>query len=82
LRLFALFRRRDPRQTVDDKVRDAAAPDALDWHRCVICGNALEGDPEDELDGEGPGRDICGSCNRTRNWEAIEEVEWFSDHDS
>jgi hypothetical protein len=28
-------------------------------------------DPEDEVDGEGPGKDICGDCNRTKNDEAL-----------
>ena len=28
-------------------------------------------DLEDEINGEGPGRDICGDCNRTRNDEAL-----------
>jgi len=38
-------------------------------HFCCICGALILGlDLEDELDGEGPGRDICGACNRTRNF--------------
>lgn len=39
-------------------------------HFCCICGALIRGlDLEDELDGEGPGRDICGACNRTRNFD-------------
>jgi hypothetical protein len=35
-----------------------------------MCGALILGlDLEDELDGEGPGRDICGNCNRTRNFD-------------
>jgi hypothetical protein len=65
----------------DDPVRVPAAGSAVDGddfddadalHLCSWCGRILEGDPEDELNGEGPGRDICGNCNRTKNWEAIE----------
>jgi hypothetical protein len=37
---------------------------------CCICGALILGlDLEDELDGEGPGRHICGACNRTRNFD-------------
>jgi hypothetical protein len=76
--MFRLFvRGRQVQTTVSAPMEDEPRP-----HICVICGGELAGDPEDELDGEGPGRDICGGCNRTRNWEAIEEVEWFSGHDS
>jgi hypothetical protein len=42
-----------------------------DLHFCCICDALLSFDPEDEIDGEGPGRDICGDCNRTRNDEAM-----------
>ena len=38
---------------------------------CCICGAALSGDFEDEINGEGWGRDICGDCNRTKNDEAL-----------
>jgi hypothetical protein len=39
-------------------------------HFCCICGALILGlDLEDELDGEGPGRDLCGACNRTRNFD-------------
>jgi hypothetical protein len=41
-------------------------------HFCSWCGAPLSGDPEDEIDGDGPGHDMCGDCNRTKNWEAIE----------
>jgi len=44
---------------------------AADLHFCCICGAELGFDREDEIDGEGPGRDICGDCNRTRNDEAL-----------
>ncbi len=47
----------------------------LDFHVCVCCGRLLGDDPEDEIDGEGSGRDICGNCNRGRNWDAIESME-------
>jgi len=51
---------------------DQALELAFDIHFCCICGNPLGFDREDELDGEGPGRDICGPCNRTRNFDSIE----------
>jgi hypothetical protein len=44
---------------------------AASLHRCCICGALLGGDLEDEIDGEGRGRDICGNCNRTKNDDAI-----------
>jgi hypothetical protein len=47
------------------------APDAADFHFCCICGAPLTGDLEDEIDGEGYCRDICGDCNRTKNDEAL-----------
>jgi hypothetical protein len=53
-------------------VDDDCDGDDLELHVCSWCGRFLEGDLEDELNGEGPGRDICGNCNRTKNWEAIE----------
>ena len=40
-------------------------------HFCCICGAVLTGDLEDEINGEGWGRDICGNCNRTKNDDAI-----------
>jgi hypothetical protein len=47
-------------------------PDAADeLHFCCVCGALLGGDPEDEIGGEGPGRDICGDCNRTKNFETM-----------
>jgi hypothetical protein len=48
--------------------------DAGDMHICCICGSPLGGDFEDELNGEGWGRDICGDCNRTKN--ADMEMGW------
>jgi hypothetical protein len=51
---------------------DPDADDPADeLHFCCICGALLGFDPEDEIDGEGPGKDICGSCNATRNDEAL-----------
>jgi len=44
---------------------------AAELHFCCICGALLGADPEDEIDGEGPGKDICGDCNRTKNDEAL-----------
>ena len=43
-------------------------PDAF----CVSCGMSLGDDLEDDPDGEGPGRPICGECDRARNFEALE----------
>jgi hypothetical protein len=45
--------------------------DADELHFCCICGALLGFDFEDEVGGEGPGRDICGACNRTKNDEAM-----------
>jgi hypothetical protein len=55
-----------------DEAEDAPEGGAFELHVCSWCGALLSGDPEDELNGEGPGRDICGNCNRTKNFEAIE----------
>ena len=44
---------------------------AAELHFCCICGALLGTDPEDEIDGEGWGNDICGDCNRTKNDEAL-----------
>jgi hypothetical protein len=56
----------------------AAEPYAVDWpdpadelHFCCICGALLGFDREDEINGEGPGRDVCGDCNRTKNFETM-----------
>ncbi len=44
--------------------------DPAELHFCCMCGERILGlDLEDELDGEGPGNDICGACNRTKNFE-------------
>jgi hypothetical protein len=61
----------------DSTARSKAAEPAeddfdLELHVCCICGALLGFDREDEIDGEGPGRDICGSCNRSRNDDSIE----------
>ena len=45
--------------------------DSAELHFCCICGALLWADLEDEIDGEGTGRDICGDCNRTKNYEAM-----------
>jgi hypothetical protein len=47
----------------------AGASDEGDLHFCCICGAVLGFDREDEINGEGWGRDICGDCNRTRNFD-------------
>ena len=66
---------------MNDAVPEPGEPEPTDdfaepeLHFCVCCGRLLGDDPEDELDGEGPGRDICGNCNRGRNWDAIESME-------
>lgn len=60
-----------------DPLPDSDAADAdlgLDadaLHFCCICGALLGFDFEDEIDGEGCGRDICGNCNRTKNFETM-----------
>ena len=48
-----------------------ADSDADARHFCCICGALLGFDREDEINGEGWGRDICGDCNRTKNDEAL-----------
>jgi hypothetical protein len=40
---------------------------------CATCGLQLDGDPDDEPDGDA-GLPICGDCNRNRNFAALEEV--------
>jgi hypothetical protein len=64
------------------KARPAPSPDLdadadadpAELRFCCICGAQLSGDFEDELNGEGWGRDICGDCNRTKN--ADMEMGW------
>jgi hypothetical protein len=48
-----------------------------DWEElaCCACGAPLGFDDEDEIDGEGPGRHVCGPCNRARNFDAMLEME-------
>ncbi len=60
-----------PPEASEDEAGDLAFELAFDIHFCCICGAPLGFDLEDEIDGEGPGRDICGACNRTRNDEAM-----------
>ena len=50
---------------------DERDPNTDEFHFCCICGALLGFDLEDEIDGEGAGRDICGPCNRTRNFQAM-----------
>jgi hypothetical protein len=57
----------NPAGEPDPNAGDAAAG----FHFCCICGAQLGFDFEDEIDGEGAGRDICGDCNRTKNDEAL-----------
>jgi hypothetical protein len=38
---------------------------------CVICGQPLAGDPEDDPDGASPERPICGECTRARNFDDL-----------
>lgn len=45
---------------------------------CATCGRVLGTDEEDEPDGDA-GQPICGECNRARNFDAIELVEWAED---
>lgn len=49
----------------------AEADDHAELHLCCICGAMLGFDLEDEIDGEGLGRDICGNCNRTKNFQSM-----------
>jgi hypothetical protein len=57
----------NPRPAANEAVGDSAA----EFHFCCICGAVLAGDLEDEINGEGWGRDICGDCNRTKNFETM-----------
>ena len=70
----------DPRWTPGEEADgEVAAGDSADeWggHFCVCCDRPLGFDPEDEIDGEGPCRDICGSCNRGRNQDVVDEAAW------
>jgi hypothetical protein len=40
-------------------------------YTCCICGAGLVPDPEDEPHPEGAGRNLCGNCNRTKNFETM-----------
>ncbi len=63
-----------PALNAADPAAGAPGPggDPVDLHFCCICGAMLGFDFEDEIDGEGAGRDICGACNRTKNDDSIE----------
>jgi hypothetical protein len=81
-----MFRRRtrvvpEPAPLVDDPdwVPDETDETDLEDQFCCSCGHLLGDDPEDEIDGEGPGRDICGNCNRGRNQDAMTEVHFRGD---
>jgi hypothetical protein len=61
------------RGTADGQAEAGAqdeSDDECELHVCSWCGRLLAGDFEDEIDGDGPGSDICGDCNRTKNFEA------------
>lgn len=45
---------------------------------CATCGAELGDDPEDEPTGDAD-LPICGECNRSRNFDAIEEVVLWQD---
>jgi hypothetical protein len=38
---------------------------------CVICGQPLAGDPEDDPEASGPDRPICGECKRARDFDDL-----------
>ncbi len=57
-----------PSSQTRSSARTSCISDEL--HFCCICGALILGqDLEDELDGESSGGDICGACNRTRNFD-------------
>jgi hypothetical protein len=39
--------------------------------RCVLCGRPLGFDPDDEPDGDGPDRPLCGECRRARDFDDL-----------
>lgn len=61
----------DAQTSARPKMNEAVDDSAAELHFCCICGALLGGDLEDEMNGEGWRRDICGSCNRTKNDEAL-----------
>ncbi len=61
--------------TPDESNPDVLEPGVL---HCVACGRPLGFDPEDEPDGDGPGRHLCGECNRQRNFDADLEMRWWN----
>jgi hypothetical protein len=62
---------RRPAPAGDSPADDVLDPEADELHFCCICGGQLGFDFEDELNGEGWGRDICGACNRSRNDDSL-----------
>jgi hypothetical protein len=49
------------------RARRPVTLEATVW--CVICGAPLAADADDDPDGEGPRRPICGECTRARNFD-------------
>jgi hypothetical protein len=47
--------------------------------RCVACGRPFDGDPDEEPDGEGPGRPLCGECNRARDFDTLFLLDLLTD---
>ena len=47
---------------------------------CASCGRPLIDDPEDDPTGDA-GLPICGECNRSRNFAAIEELDLLGGRD-
>lgn len=46
---------------------------------CGQCGRLLDGDPDDEPDGEGPGRHLCGECRRAREFDDLFLIDVAAD---
>ena len=61
----------EPGAEPEERLAGLLDPGAVELHLCCLCGAVLSGDLEDEINGEGSGRDICGDCNRTKNFEAL-----------
>ena len=59
---------------------DIDSPDGIrEPLECATCGRLLDGDPEDEPEGES-GLPLCGLCNRGRNFDALVEELSEDDH--